>query len=201
MKTLNMKNMICPYPVIQTKKTLKDMGNNDTLIVLVDNVIATENLEKMAIELGFHENFNVQKINDFEFKVTLVKGTGAIEEQKQVSKINTNSIIVISTSTMGNGDNALGQKLMEGFIYSLTEQEENILPKTIILYNEGVLLSTSNKKTIEDLTVLSKKGVEILSCGLCLDFYNVIDKLEVGSSTNMYAISQLFLTNNVININ
>ncbi len=201
MKTLNMKSMICPYPVIQTKKALKDMNDNDTIIVLVDNKIATENLEKMAIELGFAENFNIEKINDTEFKVTIIKGIGSLEEEIKVSKKHSNSILVISSNTMGSGDKALGQKLMEGFIYSLTEQDENILPKTIILYNEGVLLSTSNVKTIADLTILSKKGVEILSCGLCLDFYNVIDQLKVGSITNMYAISKLFLTNNVININ
>ncbi len=206
MKNLNMKNMICPYPVIETKKALKIMNENDTIEVLVDNIIATENLQKMATELGFSNGFNIQKLGDNEYKVTIIKGLGSSQttEHSQASVSNPSSlksIIAVSGNGMGTGDSSLSRKLLEGFIYSLTEHEDEILPEYMIFYNEGVYQTTINEKTAEDLISLSKRGVKILSCGLCLDFYNVTDKLKVGEVTNMYAISKLFLTHNIININ
>ncbi len=202
MINLDMRNKICPYPVIETKKSLKGLADNDTIVVLVDNLIATQNLEKMAVELGFSNNFKVNKISENHFEVTIVKGEGAkAVELSFVSKNDNANIIAISSDTMGNGDEELSKKLLEGFIYSLTEQDDNILPKTIIFYNRGVFLTASNKKTIEDLLILKNKGVEILSCGLCLDFYDLKETLGVGEVTNMFNISKLFLTNNVININ
>ena len=62
------------------------------------------------------------------------------------------------------------------------------LPKSVLLYNGGVKLSTEGSDSIEDLKELEEKGVEILSCGTCLNFYNLQDKLKVGKVTNMYSI-------------
>ncbi len=201
---LDMRNKVCPYPVIETKKLLRKMQKNDTVEVLVDNLIATENLQKMAIELGFDKNFSIVKNSDIEYLVTINKGEGKEERKEENTLVTDNdkkNIIVISTDTMGNGDEQLSKKLLEGFIYSLTEQEENILPAYIVFYNKGVFLTANNKKTIEDLLVLEQKGVKMLSCGLCLDFYNLKDDLQVGEVTNMYKIANLLLTHNNININ
>ncbi len=196
---INMQNKVCPYPVIETSKTLKTAKENETIEVLVDNIIATQNLEKMARELGFSNGFSIKEVSNNEFYVTIVKGSGNITIENTSTNNNRNSIIAISSDSMGDGDIELSKKLLEGFIYSLTEHDD-ILPTHIILYNKGVYLSAHNKKTIEDLKILSEKGVSILSCGLCLDFYNLKDTLAVGEVTNMYTISKLFLTNNVINI-
>lgn len=200
---LDMRNKICPYPVIATKKSLKTLKENDTIEVLVDNLIATQNLEKMAVELGFSKDFSVVKNSDTKYLVTIIKGLGATEQvatTNTVTKNTNNSIIVISSNSMGTGSEELSKKLIEGFIYSLTEQEENTLPTEIIFYNKGVFLTAHNEKTIEDLKSLEKKGVNILSCGLCLDFYNLKDTLQVGEITNMYNITTLLLSANVINI-
>lgn len=206
---LNMKNKICPYPVIETKKALKSTAENQTIEILVDNVIATENLEKMATELGYANGFSINKISDNEYCVFIVKSDGntlyssPLPDKKNTDKHtnnNRNNIIVISSDTMGDGDLELSKKLLEGFIFSLTEHEDDVLPTHIIFYNKGVLLTTTNEKTIEDLIIIQQKGVEILSCGLCLDFYNVKDTLKVGEVTNMYNISKLMLTSNTINI-
>ena len=87
---------------------------------------------------------------------------------------------------MGNGNDELGEVLMKGFIFALTELDE--LPSTVLLYNSGVKLSTEGSKSIEDLKTLQAQGVEILSCGTCLNYYDLADKLEVGEVTNMYFI-------------
>ena len=97
---------------------------------------------------------------------------------------------------MGDGDENFGKKLLEGFILALTEQD--LLPKFILLYNKGVELSTINENTIEDLKKLYDSGVEILSCGLCLDFYNLKDELKVGEITNMYRICELMTKYKVV---
>ncbi len=200
---INMQNKVCPYPVIETSKALRTAQENETIEVCVDNIIATQNLEKMATELGYTNGFSVKEVSNKEFYVTIVKGAGSAQTEPTNTSTNKNnqSIIAISSDSMGDGDIELSKKLLEGFIYSLTEHEDSILPTHIIFYNKGVLLTTENKKTVEDLLILQEKGVTILSCGLCLDFYNVKDSLSVGEVTNMYTISKLLLTNNVININ
>ena len=89
---------------------------------------------------------------------------------------------------MGEGDERLGKTLMKGFIYALTESES--LPSCILLYNNGAKLSTEGSDSLEDLKLLESKGVEILTCGACLDFYKLTEKLKVGSVTNMYVIAE-----------
>lgn len=201
MITLDMTGKVCPYPVIETKKILDKADFDETIIVLVDNQIATENLNKLCKEKGLLDGFSVTKNSDKEYLVTIIKGNGndkPLDEKTNGSNNTLSHIIVISSDEMGDGDEELSKKLLEGFIYSLTEQE--YLPKEIIFYNKGVYLTTQNKKTIDDLVVLQNKGVKIYSCGLCLDFYNLKDSLMVGEVTNMYSITSKMLSNNVINI-
>ena len=89
---------------------------------------------------------------------------------------------------MGEGDEKLGHTLMKGFIYALTEQD--MLPKTVLLYNSGAKLSVEGSDSLADLKLLESQGVEILTCGTCLNFYGISDKLSVGSVTNMYVIAE-----------
>ena len=97
-----------------------------------------------------------------------------------------NTVVVLSSNQMGNGSEELGQILMKGFIFALTELDE--LPSTVLLYNSGVKLSTEGSNSIEDLKTLQAQGVEILSCGTCLNYYDLTEKLQVGDVTNMYFI-------------
>ena len=105
-----------------------------------------------------------------------------IKEDEKEEKI----VVVLSSDKMGEGDDELGKVLIKGFIYAITQLDK--LPKSVLLYNGGVKLSTEGSDSIEDLKELEEKGVEILSCGTCLNFYNLQDKLKVGKVTNMYSI-------------
>ena len=89
---------------------------------------------------------------------------------------------------MGHGGDELGTALMKGFIYALSQQEQ--LPSTILFYNGGAKLTAEGSDSLEDLKGLEAKGVEILTCGTCLNFYGLQDKLAVGSVTNMYTIME-----------
>jgi selenium metabolism protein YedF len=102
------------------------------------------------------------------------------------------TVVVLSSDCMGTGDDKLGQVLMKGFIYALTELEQ--LPKQIVLYNGGAKLSAKGSDSLEDLKLLESQGVEILTCGTCLNYYNLTEKLMVGSITNMYNIAEILLS-------
>ena len=102
-----------------------------------------------------------------------VKGTG-------------NVVVVLSSNGMGNGDPDLAKILMKSFLFALTKQD--ILPQAILLYNGGAHLSCEGSESLEDLRNLENLGVEILTCGTCLDFYHLKEKLAVGHVTNMYEI-------------
>lgn len=189
-RKLDARNMACPLPVIESKKILISMKEGESLEVLVDNHIAVQNLSKMAAQ----KNFPVtsEKIDENNYIVTFSIGETVIEnvneevlcypEQKQ------NIVVVISSDKMGEGDEKLGRILMKGFIYALTELD--VLPSTVLLYNGGAKLSVEGSESLQDLKTLESLGVEILTCGTCLNFYGISEKLGVGTVTNMYEIAE-----------
>jgi TusA-related sulfurtransferase len=98
--------------------------------------------------------------------------------------------------TVGEVDNELGGILIKGFIYALTQQDE--LPSTMLFYNGGAKLTCEASPTLEDLKSLEAQGVEILTCGTCLNHYGLTDKLQVGGVTNMYVIAEKMMTAGLI---
>lgn len=171
---------VCPKPVIMTKKALKEIKNG-VVEVSVDNETSKENVEKMAKEMGY--DYKTEKFGDV-FITTINKNEKSEEIKSENEEKKT--VVVIGSDKMGVGEDELGNVLIKGFIYALTESEK--LPKTILFYNKGVFLTSVLEDTVKDLKILEEKGVEILSCGTCLNFYHLQDKLQVGTVTNMYTI-------------
>ena len=120
--------------------------------------------------------------------IEIKKGENVIIEKNENIALE-DKCIFISSDKMGEGNEELGKVLIKGFIYTLTESKP--YPKHIILVNGGVKLSTENEATVENLKILEESGVEILSCGTCLDYYGLKEKLQVGSITNMYTIVEI----------
>ena len=100
-------------------------------------------------------------------------------------------VVVISGDTMGSGDEKLGKKLMKAFIYALTSQD--VLPDKVICYNRGAFLTTEDPDTVRDLQKLEKEGTVIMTCGTCLDYYGLKEKLQVGIISNMYDIVEALM--------
>ena len=117
-------------------------------------------------------------------------GQSAEEQARQICAMPARGpvVVAVGSAEMGNGDPRLGRILMKSFLYSLTQLDE--LPQTVLFFNGGVRMTTEGSESIEDLKALESQGVEILSCGTCLDFYGLKDKLLVGGITNMYVIAQ-----------
>lgn len=181
----------CPLPVIDTKKALEAGKAGETVEVLVDNEIAVQNLCKMADHKGLSSSS--EKTGDREFLVRITVGGGAgtsSDEDKAVvcqpDSRRKGMVVVLSSNLMGQGDEKLGKILMKGFVYALTQQD--VLPETVLLYNSGAYLSCEGSDNVEDLKNLEAQGVEILTCGTCLNHYGLGEQLKVGSVTNMYEI-------------
>ena len=184
----------CPIPVIKTKKALKEITETTLVEVHVDNEIAVQNLSKMAKQKNLEykcekleEQHYIIKINA-EAEGVSIQQKAPAENDKEICYPDrkSNTVVVLSSNQMGNGSEELGQILMKGFIFALTELDE--LQSTVLLYNSGVKLSTEGSNSIEDLKTLQAQGVEILSCGTCLNYYDLTEKLQVGDVTNMYFI-------------
>ena len=180
----------CPIPVIKTKKAMQEIKGADTIEVLVDNEIAVQNVTKMASGSG--GKVTAEKIGDKEFKVTIAieeVAKASIMEESCQPDIRENTVIAISSDCMGNGNDELGKVLIKGFIFAVTQLET--LPKTMIFYNGGATITAEGSDSIEDLKHLEAQGVEILTCGTCLNYYGLSEELKVGSVTNMYSIVEI----------
>lgn len=180
-KNIDARGMGCPKPVIMTKKELDILGKG-TITTIVDNEIAKENLSKLASSLGY--SFDVEEKEE-DFYISISKDGSEVVEVSNNEKLK-DMTIGISSDTMGSGDKTLGKILMKSFIYTVSETEP--YPSTIVFYNTGVKLTIEDSEVLDDLIALEKEGVEIISCGTCLDFLEVKDKLAIGSVSNMYTI-------------
>ena len=190
MITVECRGEQCPIPVVKTIKAIGEMKEADTVQTHVDNETAVQNLTKLAESKGFA--VKSEKIEDKHFVVTMevtAPGAAAAAEEPAVSCIpdrRGSTVYAFGTNVMGSGHDELGATLMKADIYAASQLEE--LPKPMLFYNGGVKLTTEGSASLEDLKSLQAQGVEILSCGTCLNFYGLSEKLAVGEVTNMYAI-------------
>ncbi|ADL03917.1 sulfurtransferase-like selenium metabolism protein YedF [Lacrimispora saccharolytica] len=191
-KIVDARGLACPQPVIKAKEALKGMGEG-TLKVLVDNEIAVQNVMKLGNFEGLAPVS--EKKGEKEFEILFhVSGTSGqvketvLEEECIPDTRKKGLVAVLSSDQMGGGNEELGRILMKGFVYALTQLEE--LPETVLLYNGGARLSVEGSQSLEDLKSLEAQGVEILTCGTCLNYYGMSDQLRVGAVTNMYEIAE-----------
>jgi len=181
MKIINARKMTCPKPVIETKKAIEKIENG-VIRTDVDNETAKINLEKLATNLNC--KYTSGEIEGGCFYIEIEKNENSVKSNEDND--NKGKTILIGRARLGEGNDELGEVLMKGFIYTLKEIKP--LPKTIIFLNGGVEITTKGSKSIDDLIELQESGVEILSCGTCLDYYNRKDQLMVGEVSNMYTI-------------
>lgn len=188
----------CPIPVIKAKKALESAKKGDLVVVFVDNEIAVQNLQKLATQKN--EGFQWKKNGDSEYEAVFTVGNSdsAQEEELEIScemptlNRKKKTVVAIASNQMGVGEEALGKTLLKGFLYALTQQD--VLPDTILFYNGGASISCEGSDSLEDLKWLEQQGVEIITCGTCLNFYGIAEKLAVGKVTNMYEIVQTMMS-------
>lgn len=183
------RGLACPGPVIAIKKALEGISSG-IVTILLDNKIAKENVVKFATTHGCGVSITEQ---EGDFLLTVCKG-GAQPEQtmRADNAVTGDTVYVFTQDTLGQGNRELGAILIKGFLYTLLETTPK--PKTLLFMNAGVLLTVEGSPVTDHLSKLAEGGVEILSCGTCLDYFAVKDKLAIGVITNMYTIVETMTT-------
>ena len=181
------RGLSCPQPVIATKKAL-DSINEGVIVTIVDNEISKENVIKFATANQCDASCE-EKNGAFYIRITKAKTAGLTVSLPTEAVINAPAgkvVYFINQAVLGQGSMDLGAVLMKSFFYTLTEMDE--LPRSILFVNSSVHLTVTGSPVLELIQNLATRGVTILSCGTCLDYYKIKDKLAVGSVSNMYTI-------------
>ena len=175
----------CPIPVVMAKKALAELQTPDTLEILVDNEAAVQNLSQLPVR--------AEKTGEKRFSVTMEVSAPVqpAEETACAPDARGDLVVAVGSNCMGNGEEALGKTLMKGFLYAVSQLPT--LPKTILFYNSGAYLTCAGSDSLEDLKFMEAQGVEVMTCGTCLNHYGLTEKLAVGSVTNMYVIAQTMM--------
>ncbi len=185
MKEIDCRGMACPQPVVTTKQALDQLKGNE-LTIIVDNPSSSENVERFARSEGCSVRIE-KKGEDFYVLIQKVREGGEekiAQPDEKIKKV----VVYINSDLLGIGDEVLGSFLMKAFLKTLLDLEKK--PDRLILINSGVRLASEGSQVIDTLRTLSEKGVKIVSCGTCLDFYKLREKMSVGTISNMYDIIQ-----------
>ena len=89
-----------------------------------------------------------------------------------------NTIILITNNGMGKADEKL-QQTLAGKYFELLAQNGS-LPAAICFYTDGVKLVCEGSPVIEQLRGLESKGVRLIVCSTCLNYFNLSEKVQVG---------------------
>jgi len=188
---VNAKGLACPQPVILTKNALE---SHSDVVVLVDNTIAVENVKRFATSAGC--TVEVADESEGIFKIKIKKEAAAVinnQDSKKPLPAEGPSAAVgptvfsIISDTMGKGSDELGSILMKAFIHTVIDLEAG--PDVMIFYNTGVRLAIEGSDVLDDLKKLEEKGIKILVCGTCANYFGITEKVAVGIVSNMYDIA------------
>lgn len=182
MKKIDCRGMACPQPVITMKKVLEESEDKE-FILIVDNTAARDNVERFAQSQGAVVDIE-EKGKDFYLHIRKGSACNLASSVQKAEKV----VIYINSNLLGIGEEALGTILMRAFLKTLLDLKP--IPSKLIFINSGVRLTTEGSEVLETLKAISEQGVEILSCGTCLDFYGLKEKLKAGVISNMYDIAQ-----------
>ncbi len=185
MREIDCRGKACPQPVITTKQALEDMTEGE-FTVIVNDPSSSENVQRFASSQGCSVEVE-KKGSDFYLHI---RKSGPTQEERIPAK-KEKIVVYINSDRLGIGDEALGSILMRAFLKTLLDLEKK--PNRLILINSGVRLSSEGSDVLETLARLSETGTEIFSCGTCLDFYGLKEKLKVGKISNMYEIANSLL--------
>jgi len=191
--TLDVRGLECPEPVIQTKR-LFDQGNLNHFIVIVDNDVSRENVSRLARNQGAFVDVTQDNGPDWKIDIRIDNpGTQLSSEEPLIpcpitvdQAVDPKTVIYVGSNVMGRGDDDLGAKLMRGFLRTMIDVKP--YPWRMLFINSGVKLTTTDQEAVEAISLLGERGVEILSCGTCLDAFGLTDRLVIGRVTNMYEI-------------
>ncbi len=185
-KTIDARNLACPQPVIIAKKALED---SDTVMVIVNSRSSIENVTRMAMAADC-DVIRDDRSDGTYLAIRRRKAPGKALMEYPISCADAASpgptVTVFHGGTMGRGDDALGTVLMKSLLHTMAETGP--FPDVMIFFNSAVKLAVTGSEVLDDLKSLEARGVTILVCGTCLDFFGLSDSLSAGRISNMYEI-------------
>jgi selenium metabolism protein YedF len=198
LKKIDATGLSCPAPVLETKAAVENL-RPQRIEVLVDNEPAQQNVVRFLKSQGYLTDVN-QAGALFTVRGTGDGSTPEPQVPKRSSAAEGNKIMVmVAADRVGSGDDVLGAKLMVNFIKTLKEMGNDLW--RLVFVNSGVKLTIDGAGTVEDLEELEAAGITILVCGTCLDYFNLLERKQVGQTTNMLDIvTAMQLADKVINI-
>jgi selenium metabolism protein YedF len=198
MKEIDARGLACPAPVLHTKATLQD-EHPAGISVIVDNAAAQQNVQRFLESQGFHtllerQGQDYRVIGTCDAPMPLPDQTTPKPAQSD-EKI----MVMCATDRIGFGDDDLGRKLMVNFLRTLKELGPALW--RLVFVNNGVKLTVDGSEVLEDLGALQNEGIKILVCGTCLNHFNLLERKQVGETTNMLDIvTAMQLAGKVINL-
>ena len=198
LKQLDCRGLACPAPVLQTKEAM-EKNHLDIIKVVVDNEASKQNvsrfMESQNLEVAVEQEGNDFHITGKRQKEVSHKAPVAERFEKERKKI----MVMIATDRMGYGDDVLGRKLMTSFVKTLKEMGDELW--RLVFVNNGVKLTIEGSEILPVLKDYKAEGLQILVCGTCLTHFDLLDKKQVGETTNMLDIvTAMQLADKVINI-
>ncbi|GAB4318761.1 MAG: sulfurtransferase-like selenium metabolism protein YedF [Bacteroidales bacterium] len=189
MKELDVRGKVCPIPLIETKKALKEVGRDETLKIIIDNDTSVKNVMEYLTDNLYQASVSS---SDGLHVITVDSGSGDKARMASSdpaawcapgSPADNSYVVVITKNGIGEGSDELGEALIGSMFHSLKAQD--VLPDKIFFLNSGVFLALKDAHTVPMLRDLEKAGVKIASCGTCLDYFGKMDEVAVGKVTNM----------------
>ena len=187
-KKIDARGLACPKPVLLAKTALEELKKG-MVEITVDDRAAFENICRLAKTLGCETRVKKGKK---EWVVEIEKGkSDTVGMNKETSReMREERIIFIKADTVGE-EGELGKILMKVLFPVLLEVEPK--PDKLVFMNRGVILTVEGSPVLESLLKLEKMGVKILTCGTCLDYFELKDKVKVGEISNFFDIAGILL--------
>ncbi|MTJ93336.1 MAG: sulfurtransferase-like selenium metabolism protein YedF [Desulfovibrio sp.] len=187
MEQLDCRGLACPQPVIRSRDAVT--GGARALEVLVDNEPARENVRRFFEGRGFCVAANQEGPDCWRISATADGEAPAPQQTPQAAPAaegNSRTLVLITTETIGRGDDVLGGKLMGNFLGTLPELGSRLW--RIVLINGGVKLASCPGPALDALKKLEAEGVSVLVCGTCLAHFGLLEAKAVGDTSNMLDI-------------
>lgn len=200
---IDARGLTCPKPVVLTLEALPKLGPEEFLEVLVNDEVAVGNLTRLAEEKNCEllvANKGRHTSMTFVPRGAVAPVASVVEAATEICEVPApepvpetgDAVIAVGSDSMGRGSEELGRILIKGLIYALAHQER--VPKTMLFFNSGAHLTCAGSESLDDIRELEGRGTKILTCGTCLDYYGIRDRLGVGGVTNLYAIAEIIAT-------
>jgi len=186
MKSIDARGLLCPRPLIMTKKGLSELQSGEQMEVIIDNLTAKSNIEKFLSE-NYAKAECVEDNGIYKLIITKISSEQIKEIDEQEYRVQSKKgkhVFVFKNERIA--DDELGNMLTQGFFETI--KEINPLPDKIIFYHKGVNLVLAGSPVLENLKHLESLGIEIMICGNCVAYYDVKEKIRVGTVSNAYDI-------------